>query len=233
MTQEEQEEFDERASGGEEACLEVGEDDDEDGLGTASSPISVDKQYLGETAADEDESERGSLSQAVQQWKVQHSAGDFKYPGKLLEGQEKGWATTNGLGLGLGLSREIYDESTVEGFRRSAGAGTSATAMYHELRQLKRGIQPGAEGEQLQVLVPPGLPEYYWATVTSNREEERAAVRQHYDIAPQMAGAVQHQARKGHTGRHDKPDVPARGKRDAREMVYCDAPEATVNGCGG
>ena len=90
MTQEEQEEFDEHASGGEEACLEVNEDEDEDGLGTASSPISVDKQYLGETAADEDEPERGSFSQAVQQWRVQHSAGDFKYPGKLLEGQRKG-----------------------------------------------------------------------------------------------------------------------------------------------
>lgn len=78
-----QEEVNERVHDGENLHEEAQEEDeDEDGLGGSSSPISVDKQYLGETAADEVEEKGGAFSQSVQRWKVQHGPGDFKYPGK-------------------------------------------------------------------------------------------------------------------------------------------------------
>lgn len=57
-------------------------EDDEDGLGRSLSPISIDEQYLGATAADDADEPAGTLSQSVQRWKVQHGPGDFKFPGK-------------------------------------------------------------------------------------------------------------------------------------------------------
>ncbi len=60
------------------------EEEDEDGLGRASSPTSTDRHYLQEAVGGEGEDEQGRSAASVQQWKVQHGPGDFKYPGTRL-----------------------------------------------------------------------------------------------------------------------------------------------------
>lgn len=55
------------------------EDEEEDGLAIAGSPVSIDELYLGETAADGDNSGEGDSSQPFQRWRVEHNPGDFKY----------------------------------------------------------------------------------------------------------------------------------------------------------
>lgn len=69
------------------------EEEDEDGLGRASSPTSTDRHYLEEAAGGEGEEERGRSAASVQQWKVQHGPGDFKYPGTRLGEAGEGAAT--------------------------------------------------------------------------------------------------------------------------------------------
>ena len=55
------------------------EEEDEDGISASRSPDSVDRAYLGETAADEADRNESGPSQAFQRWKIDHEPGDFKY----------------------------------------------------------------------------------------------------------------------------------------------------------
>lgn len=55
------------------------EDEDEDGLEATLSPISVDRAYLCETAADETDDDKGTRPQTFQRWKIDHNPGNFKY----------------------------------------------------------------------------------------------------------------------------------------------------------